>query len=76
MSVERTLSIVKPDAVSRGLIGEIDHRATGNGKIVCRDGFTATTVLPEEFKLLARACGVQATLSEVDGSSLFCEMVK
>jgi 2-polyprenyl-6-hydroxyphenyl methylase/3-demethylubiquinone-9 3-methyltransferase len=57
-----------------GLLGEIDEVATGNGVIVCRDGFRATTVSPDEFAALAAAVGVPATVTEVDGSSVFCEM--
>jgi len=56
-----------------GLIGEIDWTATGGGVIVCTDGFRATTVGREEFRALARALGVAAEITEVAGSSLFCE---
>ncbi len=31
MAVERTLSIIKPDAVGKGLIGQINSRFEGNG---------------------------------------------
>jgi 2-polyprenyl-6-hydroxyphenyl methylase/3-demethylubiquinone-9 3-methyltransferase len=57
-----------------GLIGEIDWPATGDGVIVCRDGFTATTIAPSEFTSLAAPFEVDVTLEEVDGSSLFCEI--
>lgn len=57
-----------------GLIGEIDEERTGNGEIVCRDGFTATTVGPDRFRDLAEAIGVEARIVEVDGSSIFCEI--
>jgi len=57
-----------------GLIGEIDEDRTGGGVIVCRDGFTATTVTRDDFDSLARELGVCARLTEVDGSSLFCEI--
>ena len=57
-----------------GLIGEIDRQRTGDGVIVCRDGFKATTVGPEEFRALTSALGVQPIIEEVDGSSLFCEI--
>jgi len=58
-----------------GLIGEIDDAATGNGVIVCKDGFRATTVSPEGFRSLAAGVGPAPKIFEVDGSSLFCEMI-
>ncbi len=61
---------------AEGLVGEIDYARTGDGTIVCRDGFTATTFGPEDFKALASSLGWRAALAEVDGSSLFCEIVK
>jgi 2-polyprenyl-6-hydroxyphenyl methylase/3-demethylubiquinone-9 3-methyltransferase len=57
-----------------GLIGEIDLQATGDGVIVCRDGFRATTVGPEDFRKLAEEVGIEPSLVEVGGSSLFCEL--
>jgi 2-polyprenyl-6-hydroxyphenyl methylase/3-demethylubiquinone-9 3-methyltransferase len=60
---------------AHGLIGEIDHEATGDGVIVCKDGFRATTVRPEDFRRLAAEVDVEAVITEVDGSSLFCELV-
>jgi 2-polyprenyl-6-hydroxyphenyl methylase/3-demethylubiquinone-9 3-methyltransferase len=59
---------------ARGLLGEIDREATGNGVIVCRDGFRATTVDAEEFRRLAAGHGVLPRIVEVNGSSLFCEV--
>jgi len=59
-----------------GLLGEIDHDATGDGEIVCKDGFRATTVSPEEFAQLTHGIDATVSLVEVDGSSLFCEMRK
>ena len=58
-----------------GLIGEIDYRATGNGVIVCKDGFRATTADAECFRRLATVLGVVPNIIEVDSSSLFCEVV-
>lgn len=57
-----------------GLIGEIDRDATGGGVIVCRDGFRASTVEPEEFRRLATDLGLEPRLEEIAGSSLFCEL--
>lgn len=58
-----------------GLIGEIDYTATGDGVIVCKDGFKATTVGPDEFISLASVFGAVPKITEVDGSSIFCEIV-
>jgi 2-polyprenyl-6-hydroxyphenyl methylase/3-demethylubiquinone-9 3-methyltransferase len=58
-----------------GLLGEIDEDRTRDGMIVCKDGFTATTVTPGRFRALADGLGVRARIDEVDGSSLFCEIV-
>lgn len=58
-----------------GLIGEIDYGLTGNGIIVCKDGFRATTVDNTRFRSLAAGLSVIANIIEVDGSSLFCEIV-
>jgi 2-polyprenyl-6-hydroxyphenyl methylase/3-demethylubiquinone-9 3-methyltransferase len=59
---------------AEGLIGPIDRERTRDGVIVCRDGFRATTVGPEEFKELAHSVELQAGVMEVGGSSLFCEL--
>jgi 2-polyprenyl-6-hydroxyphenyl methylase/3-demethylubiquinone-9 3-methyltransferase len=58
-----------------GFIGEIDHGLTGDGVIVCKDGFRATTVDSEGFMSLAAGLGLMPDIIEVDGSSLFCEIV-
>ncbi len=57
-----------------GLIGEIDEVATGNGTIVCKDGFRATTIGPHVFFYLTSALGVKPVITEVDKSSVFCEI--
>ncbi len=59
-----------------GLLGEIDYQKTGNGVIVCKDGFKATTVSPKDFLALAAGLDVELQLIEVDESSLFCKMKK
>jgi 2-polyprenyl-6-hydroxyphenyl methylase/3-demethylubiquinone-9 3-methyltransferase len=57
-----------------GLIGEIDEAATGNGVIICKDGFRASTVSPDEFILLASSLNIDPVFTEVDGSSIFYEI--
>ena len=57
-----------------GLLGEIDHEKTGDGRIICKDGFTATIVRPEQFLSLTAELGVDTRLVEVEESSLFCEI--
>jgi len=57
------------------LIGEIDYQATGNGVIVCKDGFRATTADRTTFETLAAGLGLVPRITEVEGSSLFCEIV-
>ena len=57
-----------------GLVGEIDEAATGSGVIVCKDGFTATTIGPEEFRSLAAQVGLTPFITIVDDSSVCCEL--
>ncbi len=56
------------------LIGKIDYQGTGDGVIVCKDGFRATTFTPDRFAALCSSIGVHFRLVEVDHSSLFCEI--
>lgn len=59
-----------------GLLGEIDYEKTINGNIVCKDGFTATTVGIEQFKtLISGIDNIQVNFNEVDDSSIFCEII-
>ena len=57
-----------------GLLGEIDSVRTGGGVIVCNDGFSSGYVSEEEFRSLAEKAGVDCRITEVDESSVFCEM--
>jgi len=57
------------------LIGEIDYQATENGVIVCKDGFRATSADATTFERLAAGVGVAPRITEVNNSSLFCEIV-
>jgi SAM-dependent methyltransferase len=61
---------------NRGLVGEIDDDQSRDGVIVCRDGFRAGAVTPERFRALARELGVTPVITEVDGSSIFCELTR
>ena len=58
-----------------GLVGKIDYDATGNGVIVCQDGFRAGALAPEAFASLIARHDVTSRIIEVDGSSLVCELV-
>jgi SAM-dependent methyltransferase len=58
-----------------GLIGAINYRMTGNGVIVCKDGFRATTMSAQGFRDLAAVLGLAPKITEVGGSSIFCEIV-
>ena len=57
---------------AEGLVGEIDEERTADGTIVCRDGFTATTVSAERFLEITRGLGAGATVSVLRGSSVVC----
>lgn len=57
-----------------GLVGEIDESRTGNGVIICRDGFAAGVMTPEDFQRIAARCELECRITEIDGSSLMCEM--
>jgi 2-polyprenyl-6-hydroxyphenyl methylase/3-demethylubiquinone-9 3-methyltransferase len=59
-----------------GLIGEIDKEATGEGVIICKDGFRADTVSPTQFKNLISTITQNFELIEIDKSSLFCILEK
>ncbi|RJP69377.1 MAG: class I SAM-dependent methyltransferase [Ignavibacteriales bacterium] len=55
-----------------GLLGEIDYNKTGNGIIVCKDGFTATTMDAGHFnKLTSNIEDITVITEEVDESSIF-----
>lgn len=60
---------------ANGLLGEIDYTRTGNGEIVCKDGFRTGIISPEEFRSLCANLNLDAEIIEVDGSSVFCEIV-
>jgi 2-polyprenyl-6-hydroxyphenyl methylase/3-demethylubiquinone-9 3-methyltransferase len=58
---------------AHGLLGEIDEQATGEGIIVCRDGFRAGTLGPDDFRTLLGAFGIIPNIVDLDGLSTCCE---
>ncbi len=56
------------------LVGEIDRDASREGTIACRDGFRAGMLSPAALGSLCRGMGLEGVISEVDGSSVFCEL--
>ena len=59
-----------------GLLGEIDFELTKNGVITCKDGFRATTFFKADFQNLINKESLNATIEEVDESSVVCVIVK
>jgi 2-polyprenyl-6-hydroxyphenyl methylase/3-demethylubiquinone-9 3-methyltransferase len=59
---------------AQGLIGEIDEEATGQGVIVGKDGFRAAIVGPDDFLSLTSHLDMDPIITEVNGSSIFCEI--
>jgi len=59
-----------------GLLGEIDEEKTKDGTIVCKDGFRATTVSGNQFVELFDEFELNASIIEVDESSIFCKVIK
>lgn len=57
-----------------GLLGDIDHEKTRDGMIICKDGFTAATVRPNDFLELTKKLDGDVEINEIDESSLFCEI--
>jgi 2-polyprenyl-6-hydroxyphenyl methylase/3-demethylubiquinone-9 3-methyltransferase len=57
-----------------GLLGEIDHEKTRDGTIACKDSFRAGFLTPEELRRLCAMVGIEPTITEVDGSSVFCAL--
>ena len=58
-----------------GLVGAIDTSATGDGVIVCEDGFRVGLMSPEALRSLCASLGLACDITEVDGSSVFCEII-
>jgi 2-polyprenyl-6-hydroxyphenyl methylase/3-demethylubiquinone-9 3-methyltransferase len=64
------------EQASKGLLGEIDRERTKDGKIVCKDGFTATTFSADDLAELGKKVGCAARIEEVDESSVFAVFEK
>jgi len=57
-----------------GLVGAIDYDRTRNDTIVCKDGFSSGLVSPDEWRSLAASLGASPTITEIDESSVWCEI--
>ena len=55
----------------KGLLGEIDYEKTKEGRIVCKDGFSATTFSIGDLERLGKASKQRYVITEVDDSSIF-----
>lgn len=64
------------EQAEKGLLGEIDVEKTGDGVIVCKDGFRATTHSPEELDRIGGTSGYAHKVMEVDQSSVFLILSK
>lgn len=58
-----------------GLIGEIDENKTGDGTIVCKDGFRATTIGSNQLAKLVDEFAMDTSIKEVNESSIFCKVI-
>jgi 2-polyprenyl-6-hydroxyphenyl methylase/3-demethylubiquinone-9 3-methyltransferase len=56
-------------------VGEVDYDSTGDGVIVCKDGFRVGALRRGDFEILCERVGTVPTITEVDGSSVFCELI-
>lgn len=61
---------------AEGLLGPIDYGASTGGVIACKDGFRAGRLAPEELRALCSSVGVEPEIKEIDGSSVFCEIIQ
>lgn len=64
------------EQADKALLGEIDFDRSKDGRIVCLDGFVATTFLPEDLARLGQSAGYRYRIREVDESSVFLIMEK
>jgi 2-polyprenyl-6-hydroxyphenyl methylase/3-demethylubiquinone-9 3-methyltransferase len=61
---------------NEGLLGEIDFEQTKNGVIVCQNGFIASTFSRYDFEKLVEDLELEAIITEVNNSSIFCVIKK
>lgn len=61
---------------AEGLVGPLDRDRCRDGFIVCTDGFSSGRMTGDDFKDLCARLGVECEITEVDNSSLFCEIRK
>lgn len=59
---------------AEGLMGEVDRAASRDGVIVCRDGFRSGRMTRADFEDLCARLGMKGEITEVDGSSVVCEV--
>jgi SAM-dependent methyltransferase len=59
-----------------GLLGSLDYGGCRDGVIACTDGFRSGRLTPGEFRMLSDGLGVEAEITEVDDSSVFCRMTR
>jgi 2-polyprenyl-6-hydroxyphenyl methylase/3-demethylubiquinone-9 3-methyltransferase len=59
----------------RGLVGEIDYDLTGDGIICCKDGFRSGAMRARDFESMCAQVELAPTITEVDESSVFCEIL-
>jgi 2-polyprenyl-6-hydroxyphenyl methylase/3-demethylubiquinone-9 3-methyltransferase len=59
-----------------GLVGAVDLKASRDGVIVCEGGFRTGRMTPERLRSLGQGVGLKPRIVEVDGSSVFCQLVK
>lgn len=59
------------EQADKWLLGELDFEKSIHGKIVCKDGFTASTFTEAELKNLGEGTGKPFAIEEVDRSSVF-----
>jgi 2-polyprenyl-6-hydroxyphenyl methylase/3-demethylubiquinone-9 3-methyltransferase len=61
---------------AEGLVGVIDYAESRDGVIACKDGFRSGRLTPQDLKALCSAFDHEYTITEVDGSSVFCRIRK
>lgn len=61
---------------AEGLLGPIDHAASRDGTIVCTDGFRSGRLTPQDLQALCSDLGLEAEITEIDESSVFCEVTR